>query len=117
MTTTPERDELALALFISQNHLINKDELVRVWHAGGGTSDARRMATAILAAGYRRPRTITEHYGDEGIESLSCGSVILAGITTSTLQSDGTWLDSWGSTYDFYELNLPATVLHNGGAV
>lgn len=70
------------------------------------------LAEAILAAGYRKPRTITEYYGDEGIESLPCGSVILAGITTSTLQSDGTWLDSWGITYDFYELNLPATVLH-----
>lgn len=69
------------------------------------------LANELIATGWTKPRRITEHYGDDGVEGLSNGAVILSGVTTSVAQSDGTWLDSWGSTYDFYELNLPATVL------
>lgn len=119
MTDTTARDELAREIFIADNSAQTREDSLADWTAYGMAKDstyAHNIADGLIAAGYRKPRTITEHYGDEGIESLACGSVILAGITTSTLQSDGTWLDSWGSTYDFYELNLPATLLHDGGA-
>lgn len=94
----------------AQKHHVYRDNTETAIY--GYSEGVEHALDTVWAKGYRLPRTIREHYGDEGIESLRCGSVILAGITTSTLQSDGTWLDSWGSTYDFYELNLPATVLY-----
>lgn len=95
-----------------------RDELAVIIELGYDVSEsecpydhAPEIAERILSVGYRKPRTITEYYGDDGLESLPYRSAILSAGDVSIAQSDGTWLDSYGSTYDFWEMGLPATVM------
>lgn len=68
-----------------------------------------RDAKALKAA---QPRTITDHYAEGGTDSLRGGSVILSHGEPLLAQSDGTFCDPTGSTWDFWELELPITVIH-----
>jgi len=70
------------------------------------------LADGLIAAGYSKPRTITDHYAEDGTDSLRGGSVILSHGEALLVQSDGTFCDPIGSTWDFWELELPITVLY-----
>jgi len=67
---------------------------------------------AILAAGYRKPRTITTA---EELDALAEGSVILSNDGEDSAQKDGEgyWY-LWGGDIGLCseEINLPVTVLH-----
>ncbi|MFS0715508.1 hypothetical protein ABC337_04820 [Arthrobacter sp. 1P04PC] len=71
------------------------------------------VADHILAAGYRKPRTITTV---EELDALAEGSVILSNGGEDSAQKDGEgywylWGGDIGLTPE--EINLPASVLHN----
>ena len=76
-----------------------------------------RAVAAILEAGYRRTRAITDHYAETGTEVLPSGSVILSNGEALLAETGGTFMDPSGSTWDYWELDLPITVIHetNGG--
>lgn len=113
---SPQRDELAREIFIADNGGQPREASLKDWEALGrstqaGKTYAHNIADGLLVAGWTKPRTITEHYGDDGLENLPYRSAIMSAGDVSIAQSDGTWLDSYGSTYDFWEMGLPATVL------
>ena len=96
MTTSPEtsaRDELA--------EIIDRD----VHYYGIGTFDVVAAADAILAAGYRKPRTITTV---EELDALPERSVVRDATTDVLERLGGRWYCG-----DFPGLapTLPATVL------
>lgn len=66
----------------------------------------------ILAAGYRKPRTIEHCYDDNGPSELLPLAVILSGGKPAIKQYDQTWMDWDGSSWDDWELEYPLTVLH-----
>lgn len=105
-----QRDELAWEIFSIDNAAIADEALRLDFPQEAGY--AQHIAEGLIAAGYSKPRTIAEHYGDEGIESLAACSAILSNGISLHLQTDGTWLDALGSSWDFWEISLPATILH-----
>jgi hypothetical protein len=70
------------------------------------------IADAILAVGYRKHRTITDYYADNGTDALPAYAVILSNGKPCIKQGDGTFMDEVGGTWDFWEIALPATVLY-----
>ena len=98
MTTTENAQRDELALLVSNSGTTSKRSLSR--------------ADAILAAGYRKPRTITTM---EELDALAEGSVILTNGGEDSAQKDGEgeWY-LWGGDYgqDSGDIFLPATVLH-----
>lgn len=98
-----ERDELAEVLW---------DLALR--HLGVATSSSKHMADELLAAGYRKPRTITTL---EELKTVYEGAILkdaegdMWGIDGSTgrlfLVGDGNY-----DLYDDDDLNLPATVVY-----
>ncbi len=71
------------------------------------------LADAILAAGYRKPRTITT---TEELDTLAVGSMILDSDPDALLKDkDGRWLsvhDADNVPYRGGAITLPATVLY-----
>jgi hypothetical protein len=53
------RDELALELFIADNSRQSRARSIVDFERLGGETYTHRLADAVLAAGYRKPRTIT----------------------------------------------------------
>ena len=95
-----------------------RDELAQIW----ADSYEREVPVidAILAAGYSKPRTITT---EQESDALPIGSVVLdcngdtarrfpGGWRTTVVEPDGT---AWLSGH-MEDADLPATVLHEGGA-
>lgn len=59
-------------------------------------------------------RKIADHYAEDGTAELCTGAVLLTmGDSRGALlgQSDGTFVDEGGSTWDYWELPLPLEVL------
>ena len=103
---TIERDELAA--IISQPEKVDHGPL----SCGPNSTFAGRVADAIIAAGYRKSRTITTA---EELDALPVGSIVLDGDPDALLKiHGGNWrslLDPeqpYGSGY----LALPVTVLY-----
>lgn len=73
------------------------------------------MADVILAAGYRKPRTVTTV---EELNALAVGSIILDSDPDAMLKEE----DGWRSLLvpdvklKSFTISLPATVLHEGNA-
>jgi hypothetical protein len=90
-----------------------RDELTRL--ILGKT--APRAADSILAAGYRKPRTITTA---EELDALPAESVVLSAtshVYQHESEEDVTWWAHPGDqrVYASRQVRLPATVLHVGG--
>lgn len=93
-----------------------RDELTQIiddrWHGYG--YNPQGAADAILAAGYRKPRTVTTV---EELDALPEGTIILD-TDPDALVTDGT---AWRSllvpdcALRSSAVGLPATVLHEGG--
>ena len=126
-----QRDELAAAF--RRTEALGNEKIGRQnWTTNQWVDDAERImghidgASSALLNGHinallrmirslreaAKPRIIAERYGDEGIESLAACSIILSNGISLLLQTDGTWLDGLGSSWDFWEISLPATVLY-----
>lgn len=88
-------------------------ECGRKIHGGSNSpSHANHLAEAVLAAGYRKPRTITDHYAKDGTHALKVGSVILSHGEALLAMSGGVFADPTDSTWDYWELELPITVIY-----
>lgn len=117
------RDELALELFIGDNANQPRETSIQDWtwfesarKAQGQVEHYKAMAEHALAAGYRKPRTITTA---EELDTLPVGSVVLdrtgdvarrfsGGWRTTVMEPDGSaWLSACMEDAD-----LPAKVLH-----
>lgn len=87
----------------------------------GGTDLTRHMADSILAAGYRKPRTITTA---EELDALPNGTVVLSnvykahhGVAISFQRwEDGCWHRGARSSDTHPEYFLPVTVIHEPAA-
>lgn len=102
----PQRDNLATVISDSAVPREGKWEIV-----------ASIAADDILAAGYRRPRTITTA---EELDALAEGSAVLTNTVWLRVHSNHGFL-VWGCVgshgiYRSNDVSLPATVLHYGGA-
>lgn len=117
------RDELAKLLFVTDNH--NAKDADAEWEFLQQTpkylAAYHQMADAILAAGYRRPRTITTV---EELDALPNGSVVLSNDYRH-------WGEQWQVTFQRWDTGywhrggrsgstdpdyfLPATVLYEPG--
>jgi hypothetical protein len=74
-----------------------------------GSIGTTEIMDAILAAGYRKPRTITMV---EELDALPVGSVVLDG-DVGVRRDDGYWkLSDLAGVYASSEITLPATVLY-----
>ena len=115
MTTSPEaqRDELAREIFITDNAR-SLDPAV-LWDE----ADQERMhyaeviADGLLAAGYRKPRTITTV---EELDALPVGSVVMDADAYVGRKERDTGGSEWGVSLHKYSkesraFTLPATVL------
>lgn len=85
-----------------------RDELARL------ISSRHTMAAvdAILAAGYRKPRTITARQEDNGVDEIPPLSVVLSAGKPAIMQCDGTFMDYDGQSWDVWEVTYPLTVLY-----
>lgn len=101
MTTTEneQRDELADEI---AGHPIGSGH----YSTTVGVDEAREIADAILAAGYRKPRTITTA---EAVASLPAGTVVRDAHSSLHERGENGWWISDGD--EFYTLSLPAIVL------
>lgn len=108
-----ERDELAKVIFNSNrgNTQIDLQDDRRL--KGSQLAWAGYSADAILAAGYRRPRTVTTV---EELDALPAGSMILDSDPDALLRTESA---GWYSVHDgdhipysSSAITLPATVLH-----
>lgn len=118
------RDELAKLLFVTDNHDAKDPD--HEWemttrHNPNFSEAYFVMADAILAAGYRRPRTITTA---EELAALGHGSVIRSehrhywvAHKEDGMGADQGWAAAGGSALTSRDLTswLPATVLHEPG--
>jgi hypothetical protein len=110
-----ERDELAKLAFVADNHVTGDPHAE--WEVLGKNPKyvgyVYEIADAILAAGYRKPRTITTV---EELDALPVGSVILdpAGLSLHKNEFTG-WCASNGAkniSGEMLDEALPATVLY-----
>lgn len=92
-----ERDELADLIF----------EQDMCQHKG----DARDVADALLAAGYRKPQQVTTV---EELDALPVHSVVLDSMDGPVVRVGGWWHSPY-RRFAPYDIALPATVLHVGG--
>lgn len=69
-----ERDELAKAIFIADNHKAPEVAADEFDERGPNTDYTFAIAAALLAAGYRKPRVVTTA---EELDALPVGSVVL----------------------------------------
>lgn len=117
MTTTKDtqRDDLARDIFLADNSSGPEEVILGDWtdleQAEAGASYAHRIANGLIAAGYRKPRTITTV---EELDALPEGSVILTNGGEDSAQKDGEgeWY-LWGGDFglDSEDTHLPAIVL------
>lgn len=103
MTTTEngQRDELVKALWGKKFPYGGAEDYVRL-----DANAAHAVADAVLAAGYREPRTITT---DDAAASLPEGTVVRDSHACLHERGENGWWTSDGD--EFYTLSLPATVL------
>lgn len=118
-----ERDELALELFIGDNGNQPRESSVKDWQwfketrrQRGQVEHYEAMAEHMIAAGYRKPRTITTR---EELEALGYGSVIRSEHRHYWVahKEDGAegnqgWAAAGTSGIPDLTMWLPATVLH-----
>ena len=71
-----------------------------------------KTADTLLAAGYRKPRVIIDHYAEDGTDTLPAETFILSNGKPAIKMGDGTFMDEEGGTWDFWEIDLPITVIH-----
>lgn len=105
---TAERDELA--------RIIKSPESFDGGPASCGPNDvyADRTADAIWAAGYRRPQQVTTV---EELDALPENTVIRDSEPATMQLMDGKWWSvGSGNPWEVGMIDLPATVLHVGGA-
>lgn len=120
MTTTNEgtqRDDLARELFIADNSNQPREASIVDWEwfegAGkqrGQTEHYHNMAVGMIAAGYRKPRTITTV---EELDALPEGTQIVDACERLALEETSIgcleWVDRHGNSC---HVELPAIVLH-----
>jgi hypothetical protein len=94
-----ERDELADILL--SDALRNSDAYGREY--------ALAEADVILAAGYRKPRTVTTV---AELDALPAGSVIRESLLVCIKWGSGSWGTFSGDSYDSSRIDLPVTVLY-----
>ena len=102
MNTNTEREELARIIRREYNRAIDRRRPTDAYDA---------PADAILAAGYRKPRTINDRHEDNGSDELAPLSVVLSGGKPAIMQHDGTFMDYDGGSWDTWEMNYPLTVI------
>lgn len=124
MSKESARDELARDIFIADNWRMSAPASIEDWDAlekstHAGQTYCHHIADGLLAAGYRKPRTITTA---EEVDALPVGSVVLdtdgfpsrkfaGGWRTMVAEPDGSaWLSGHMEDPEF-----PVTVLHTPG--
>ena len=98
---TTERDDLAETL----------NDAVEVFYEPFDWHEATRIAARILAAGYRKPRTITTA---EELDASPIGLIVRDGDREPWERTDNGW-NCWvygGQSFASRDLVLPATVLY-----
>jgi hypothetical protein len=104
------RDELAALIGGKLDSIFGTREF------GPATQDYT-LADELIAAGYRKPRTITTI---EELEAMAVGSMILDSDPDALLKDrNGGWLsihDGDHIPYKDFSITLPATVIHEGDA-
>jgi len=102
-----ERDELAAAIV---GYRIGEG----YYAVDVGYSDARAIADDLLAAGYKKPRTVTTV---EELDALPSDAVIRS-VYGGVFVKDGGWWAETGTRDKSLsaDLDRPATVLHEGSA-
>lgn len=117
-----DRDELAREVFIADNSGQSREDSLKDWAEYDFASEqsyAHTIADGLIAAGYRKPRTITTV---EELDALAMGSkVVSAGYEwtknylTINTPSGGIEREVWFNVYDDFDaaadIELPATVL------
>ena len=88
-------------------------------HLGVATSSSKHMADELLAAGYRKPRQVTTV---EELDALPYNSIVMfdEGWRTSVAERQAEsmrWCVPGCLEYIRPEALLPATVIHEGGAL
>ena len=90
-----ERDELAMELFIVDNHKQSREQSVVDWEwftespkFGVRVENYKTTADGLIAAGYRKPRTITTA---EELDALPQWSAILDGQGDVAQKLNGRW--------------------------
>ena len=116
--STTQRDDLARDIFIADNSAhpnagAEWDAFTDIGGACGGDY-AYDIADGLLAAGYRKPRTITTA---AELDALPAGAVILGRDRVACQKEEipGLW-DSAGELISTDFVALPATVLHESEA-
>ena len=115
MTDNTERDELARELFIGDNFNQSREGCIADWdylHTDNALQvqahHYKVMASAALAAGFRRPRTITTQ---EELDAAPIGAVIRdAGDWVLEKATKSTWFNP-GDEIAANTAQLPAVVL------
>lgn len=111
-----ERDELAMELFIGDNFNQPREASIADWeyfqdsnNFQGRVEHYEVMAGHILAAGYRKPRTISTH---QERATLKPGTICVDRAGNAWKRGFGSWVGTGegGPLYD--EENLTLTVLH-----
>lgn len=113
-----ERDELARDIFIADNWRFDLEVIEEQWKRAPHQPDfryAHAIASALIAKGYRRPRTVTTV---EELDALPIGSVVLdrSGKAWHSLGTREWWVGGVTIRGGHPRELLPATVLHVGGA-
>lgn len=110
MNTTTEREEL-IELLDNERWKPMAADPTDNFSCGIIEQSNPSVADAILAAGYRKPRTITEPFEDNGPDELAPLSVVLSAGKPAIMQHDGTFMDYDGSSWDTWEMTYPLTVI------
>jgi hypothetical protein len=92
-----------------------RTDLIHWTHPESNTSTIIALTDEDLKT-LREPRVIIEHYADDGTDALPPLSTILSGGLPAIKQHDGTFMDHDGGSWDYWELELPVTVLWEPGA-
>ena len=106
-----ERDDLAQLMFVADNSGQPEAEALADWAAftvNGKDTYTHRLADAILAAGYRKTRTVTTA---EELDGLAAGTIIRDPLPCIKWGS-GEWGTFSGDSVGSNRIDLPATVLH-----
>jgi hypothetical protein len=104
------RDELRGTLSNTICHATNYPERAQPYLLGGDMSTVLdRTADAILAAGYRKPRTITTA---EELDALPLNTIILDAEGLPLHKDDSDRVEEWCYGDNAVDVDLPATVLY-----
>lgn len=122
--TMNQREELALEIFIADNSNQPREQSIQDWEVyRSGHQDftyTHSIADGLIAAGYRKPRTITTV---KELDALPEGSVIrfidIPAKVVAEKNDEGVWQSTNGYDYNDWEypegdkVNFPATVLYD----